>query len=100
MVESQPQRNHPLNQRASQLLKQLGVQPSMGLPLVNLVIEALDDRLDDLTKSTLFRLPPDAVMKQVEPVLKVSDLDDLTPEEAAEAIIEALELDELVFAPE
>ena len=45
-------------------------------------------------------LKPESVMKQVEPVLKVSDLENLSPEEAAEWFIEALELEELVSVPQ
>ncbi len=101
MPEPQSHRNHPLNQRASELLKQLKVPPSSELlPLVQLVIEALDDRLQNGLKSALFQLKPESVMKQVEPVLKVSDLENLSPEEAAEWFIEALELEELVSVPQ
>ena len=101
MPEPQSQRDHPLNQRASQLLERLKVPPSYDLlPLVQLVIEALDDRLENGTKSALYRLDPETVMRQVEPLLTVSDLENLGPEEAAEWFIEALGLEELVSVPQ
>ncbi len=101
MPEPQSQRDHPLNQRASQLLERLKVPPSYDLlPLVQLVIEALDDRLDDVAKAGLYRLNPENVMKRVSPLLTVSDLENLGPEEAAEWFIEALGLEELVSVPQ
>jgi hypothetical protein len=101
MPDPQSQRDHPLNRRASELLKQLKVRQSSDLlPLVKLVVEALDDRLDDLTKSALYRLDPETVMRQVSPLLTVSDLENLGPEEAAEWFIEALGLEELVSVPQ
>lgn len=100
MPDPQSQRDHPLNRRASELLKQLKVRQSSDLlPLVKLVVEALDDRLDDLTKSALYRLDPETVMRHVSPLLKVSDLDNASPEEAAELFVEALGLEELVSVP-
>ncbi len=101
MPEPQSQRDHPLNQRASQLLKQLKVPPSGELlPLVQLVLEALDDRLQNGLKSALYRLSPEIVMRQVSPLLKVSDLENASPEEAAELFVEALGLEELVSVPQ
>ena len=101
MPESQPQRDHPLNQRASQLLNRLKSPPSSELlPLVQLVIEALDDRLENGSKAALYRLNPESVMKQVSPRLKVSDLENASPEEAAELFAEALGFEELVSVPQ
>lgn len=100
MPEPQSQRDHPLNQLASQLLKQLKVPPSGTLlPLVQLILETMQDRMLNGLEAALYQLSPEAVMRQVEPVLKVSDLEDHDPEEAAEKFLEAMELQELAPPP-
>ena len=103
MPDPQSQRDHPLNQRATELLKEAKLQPSLGqlLPLVQLVVEVLENRfLYEEARAALFRLSPEVVMKQVEPRLKVSDLENLAPDEAAYRIVEALGFEELVALPQ
>ena len=102
MPESQPQRDHPLNQRVTELLKEAKLQPSLGqlLPLVQLVVEVLENRfLYEEARAALYRLSPESVMRQVEPLLKVSDLENVSPDEAAYQIVEALGFEELVADP-
>ncbi len=94
--------DHPLNQRASELLKEAKLQPSLGLllPLVQLVVEVLENRfLDEGARAALYQLSPESVMKHVEPLLKVSDLENVSPDEAAYQIVEALGFEELVADP-
>ena len=103
MPEPQQLRDHPLNQRAIELLKEAKVQPSPGqlLPLVQLVVEILENRfLDEGARAALYQLSPESVMKHVEPLLKVSDLEDHDPEEAAYRIVEALGFEEAVALPQ
>ena len=103
MPEPQQLRDHPLNQRAIELLKEAKLQPSPGqlLPLVQLVVEVLENRfLDEGARAALYQLSPESVMKHVEPLLKVSDLEDHDPEEAAYRIVEALGFEEAVALPQ
>ena len=99
---SKSQLDHPLNQRASELLKDAKLQPSPGLllPLVQLVVEVLENRfLYEEPRAALYRLSPEIVMKQLSPRLEVSDLEDHDPEEAAYKIVEALGFEDFVAYP-
>ena len=104
MPEPQQLRDHPLNQRATELLKEAKLQPFLDdqfLPLVQLVVEVLENRfLYEEARAALYRLSPEVVMKHVEPLLKVSDLEDHDPEEAAYRIVEALGFEEAVALPQ
>ncbi len=102
MPEPQQLRDHPLNQRATELLKEAKLQPSLGqlLPLVQLVVEVLENRfLYEEARAALYRLSPEVVMRQMEPRLEVSDLEDHDPEEAAYKILEALGFEDFVAYP-
>ena len=99
MSVSKQQREHPLNRKASELLKSMkGPPPNQEiLPILLLVIVVLNGLMDDETMAALYRMSPESVMKKVSPLLTESDLS--SPNEAAYLIVEALGIEELVANP-
>ena len=99
MNVTRSQREHPLNRKATELLRQIKVIPSVEmLPMMQLMIEALDNEIQDFAKARLYQLDSKVVMKQVTPALKLTDLDDTTPYQAALLIVEALGIEDALYA--
>lgn len=97
MNVTRSQREHPLNRKATELLRQMKVIPSdEALPIVQLLTETLGDDMPDGVTARLHRLDSVKVIKQVTPALHLTDLDDTTPYQAALLIAEVMGLDELV----
>ena len=92
------QREHPLNRKATELLRMMKVVPSDEmLPMMQLMIEVLDDEIPDSAKATLHKLDSRGVMKRVTPALKLTDLDDTTPYQAAYLIVEAMDIQDALY---
>ena len=92
------QREHPLNRKADELLRQMKVVPwDETLPMIQLVIEALDNEIPDDLKTVLHQLVSKGVMKQVTPALRLTDLDDTTPYQAAHLIVEAMDIQDALY---
>lgn len=95
------QREHPLNRKAMELLRQMKVVPwDETLPMIQLMIEALDNEIPDNVKATLHQLDSKGVMKQVTPALRLTDLDNVTPEEAAYLFVEAMGIQDALYVDE
>ncbi len=99
MNVTRTQRDHLLNRKATELLRQMKQQPwEETLPMVQLLIAALDNEIPDFVKATLHQLNSKVVMKQVTPALNLTDLDDTTPYQAAHLIVESLGVEEALYA--
>ncbi len=106
MYVTRSQRDHPLNRKADELLRQMNVNPSDDiLSIVLLTIMALDNEIQDIWKAALFQLNSEAVMQRItgkdpEEIgfeLKPEELDDATPYQAAFMILEALGFEDAVY---
>lgn len=96
MNVTQSQRDHSLNRKATELLRQMKQQPwEETLPMVQLLIAA--DIMPDIVVAKLHQLDSKSVMKQVTPALGLTDLDDTTPYQAALLIAEVMDLQDALY---